>query len=105
MGTSAWRFRRGGNAGAASIGEKRVMTIDLPSADTTRWTTWRKTEVVAAVHNGLLGLGEACERYRMSVEEFRNWEQLVNKRGFQERRTAQLGDYRQPFRGASNSEN
>ena len=82
------------------------MTVNnLPSANTIRWTIWRKTEVVAAVHNGNLGLDEACERYRMSVEEFQNWEQLIDKRGFQERRTTQLRDYRQPFRGTSNSEN
>ncbi len=32
---------------------------------------------MAAVHNGLIGLDEACEIYRMSVEEFRNWEQSI----------------------------
>ncbi len=54
------------------------MTVNnLPSANTIRWTTGRKAEVVAAVHNGLIGLNEACEFYRMSVEEFRNWEQSI----------------------------
>ncbi len=75
------------------------MTVNnLPSANTIRWTIWRKTEVVAAVHNGDIGLDEACERYSMSVEEFRNWEQLIDKRGFQGSQIIQLQDYRQPFR-------
>ena len=50
---------------------------NLPSTNTIRWTIKRKAEVVAAVHNGLIGLDAACERYSMSVEEFRNWEQLI----------------------------
>ena len=54
------------------------MTVNnLPSANTIRWTIERKAEVVAAVHIGLIGLDEACEIYRMSVEEFRNWEQSI----------------------------
>ena len=77
---------------------------NLPSGNTIRWTIWRKAEVVAAVHNGLIGLDEACERYRMSVEEFQNWEQLIDKRGFQGLRIIQLQDYRQPFRGTGKSE-
>ncbi len=58
------------------------MTVNkLPSASTIRWTIWRKAKVVAAVHNGLLGLDEARERYRMSAEEFLNWEQLIAAHG------------------------
>ncbi len=54
------------------------MTVNnLPSANTIRWTIERKAEVVAAVHEGLIGLEKACEFYRMSVEEFRNWEQSI----------------------------
>ena len=81
------------------------MTVkNLPSTNSIRWTIWRKTEVVAAVHNGVIGLDEACERYRMSVEEFRNWEQLIDKPGFQGSQIIQLQDYRQPFRGTGKSE-
>lgn len=46
-----------------------------------RWFIRRKTEVVTAVRNGLIGLDEACDRYCLSVEEFLNWEQLVNAHG------------------------
>ena len=58
------------------------MTVNkLPSTNIIRWIILRKAEVVAAVHNGLLGLDEACERYRMSAEEFLNWEQLIAAHG------------------------
>ena len=80
------------------------MTVNnLPSANTIRWTIRRKAEIVAAVHNGPFGLDEACESYRMSVEGVQNCEQLLDKRGFQDLRTTQLQDYRQPFLGTSNS--
>ena len=56
---------------------KSLTVESLPPPDTKRWVIGRKAEVVAAVRNGLIGLDEACEFYRMSVEEFRNWEQSI----------------------------
>jgi hypothetical protein len=53
---------------------------DLPPSDCGRWSKRKKLEVVLAVKGGLLSLEEACSRYRMSVEEFRAWEKLSNKR-------------------------
>ncbi len=58
------------------------LTVDnLPPKNTVRWVIRRKAEVVTAVRNGLIGLDEACDRYCLSVEEFLNWEQLVNAHG------------------------
>ena len=65
------------------------------SADTFRWTIQRKAEVVRAVRNGLLGLDEACERYRLSAEEFLNWEQLMVVHGLRGLRTTRTQKYRQ----------
>ena len=56
---------------------KPLTVENLPPADTERWVIRRKAEVVAAVRNGLIGQDDACERYRMSAEEFLNWEQLM----------------------------
>jgi hypothetical protein len=61
-----------------------------------RWVIRRKAEVVTAVRNGLIGMDEACERYRLSVEEFLNWEQLVNTHGLRGLRTTCSQRYRQP---------
>jgi len=55
----------------------------------------RKAEVVTAVRNGLIGMEEACERYRLSVEEFLDWEKLVNAHGLRGLRTTRTQMYRQ----------
>ena len=55
----------------------RIVVNNLPSANTIRWTIRRKVEIVTAVRNGILTLDEACERYRLSAEEFLHWERLI----------------------------
>ena len=54
---------------------------NLPSANTIRWTTRRKVEIVATVRNGHLTQDEACKRYRLSGEEFLHWERLIAAHG------------------------
>ena len=76
----------------------RMVVNNLPSANTIRWTIRRKAEVVAAVRNGLLGLDEACERYRLSAEEFLNWEQLIAAHGLCGLKVTWLQEYRQSER-------
>ena len=53
----------------------------LPPADTVRWVARRKAEVVAAVHNGLLSMREACQRYKLSSDEFLEWERHYKQGG------------------------
>ncbi len=76
----------------------RMVVNNLPSANTFRWTIRRKAEVVAAVHNGLIGFDEACERYRLSAEELLNWKQLIVAHGLRGLRVMQLREYRQSER-------
>jgi hypothetical protein len=59
----------------------RNVVNKLPSANTIRWTIRRKVEIVAAVRSGLLTLDEACQRYRLSAEEFLHWERLIAAHG------------------------
>src|SRR5262250_602943 len=54
---------------------------DLPPKDNKRWVIQRKAEVVAAVRGGLLSLEEACERYRLSVDEFLSWQRSIDRHG------------------------
>lgn len=54
---------------------------NLPPANTVRWVARRKAEVIAAVHGGLLSMAEACSRYRLSSEEFLEWERHFKKHG------------------------
>lgn len=67
---------------------------DLPPPDTERWVSRRKAEVVAAVRNGLLSLEEACQRYKLSIEEFLSWQRLVQTHGVPGLRATRLQDYR-----------
>ena len=77
----------------------KPLTVDnLPPAGTKRWVISRKADVVAAVRNGLIGLDEACERYRLSAEEFLNWEQLFAAHGMRGLQVTRLQEYRQSER-------
>ena len=68
---------------------------DLPPADTERWVVRRKAQVVAAVRGGLITLEEACERYKLSVEEFLSWQRLIDRHGVAGLRVTQTQKYRQ----------
>ncbi len=69
---------------------------DLPPPDTKRWVVRRKAEVVAGVRGGLITLEEACRRYRLSVDEFRSWERLLQRHGIEGLRTTRIMKYRRP---------
>lgn len=66
---------------ALSPSGKPLTLADLPRPGTQRWVARRKAEVVAAVRGGLISLQEACHRYRLSVDEFRSWERLLETHG------------------------
>ncbi len=88
---SEWPSRSNGVVGPAG---QPLTVANHPPRNTVRWVIRRKAEVVAAVRNGLIGLDEACERYRLSVEEFLNWEQLVNAHGLRGLRVTRSQRYR-----------
>lgn len=67
---------------------------DLPPPNTTRWISRRKAAVVAGVRSGLLSLEEACQRYKLSLEEFLSWQRLVESHGVSGLRATRLQDYR-----------
>jgi hypothetical protein len=67
---------------------------DLPPVDTQRWVIRRKAIVVCAVRGGLLTIDEACERYRLSVDEFMSWQAMSTKHGMKGLRTTKLQEYR-----------
>ena len=67
---------------------------DLPPPDTERWVIRRKAEVVAAVRGGLLSLDDACDRYRLTSEEFTAWQAAIDKHGLAGLRTTRIQQYR-----------
>lgn len=66
----------------------------LPPANTKRWVVRRKAEVVAAVRGGILTLDEACDLYSLSVEEFINWQNAIEKNGMLGLRVTRTQKYR-----------
>ncbi|MEZ5776487.1 MAG: DUF1153 domain-containing protein [Hyphomicrobiaceae bacterium] len=67
---------------------------DLPPADTKRWVIRRKAEVVAAVRGGLISIEEACERYKLTVDEFLSWQRSIDQHGLAGLRATRVQDYR-----------
>ena len=61
--------------------EVPLTMADLPPKDTKRWVIRRKAEVVAAVRGGLLSLEEACDRYKLTVDEFLSWQRSIDRHG------------------------
>jgi hypothetical protein len=82
----------------AAIGpDGEPLTIDdLPPPDTKRWVVRRKAEVVAGVRAGLITVEEACQRYRLSMEEFLSWQRMIESHGMRGLRTTRLQEYRRP---------
>ena len=68
---------------------------DLPPQNTKRWVIRRKAEVVAAVRGGLLTLEEACDRYKLSIEEFLTWQRAIDRHGLPGLRATRVQKYRQ----------
>lgn len=67
---------------------------DLPPANTRRWVIRRKAEVVAAVRGGLLSLDDACDRYRLTVDEFLSWQRSIERHGLPGLRATRIQQYR-----------
>lgn len=67
---------------------------DLPSPDTGRWVVRRKAVIVAAVRTGRLTIAEACQMYRLSVEEFLAWQRALDAHGVPGLRATRIQIYR-----------
>ena len=59
-----------------------------------RWTVRRKAAVIEAVHGGWMPIEEACELYRISVDEFLGWERDLDRYGIHGLRTTRYQIYR-----------
>ena len=66
----------------------------LPPADTRRWVSRRKAQVVASVRAGLITIEDALRRYALSIEEFLAWERLLDRHGTAGPRVTRTKAYR-----------
>ena len=46
------------------------------------------------MRGGLLSLDEACERYRLTVEEYLSWQASIDEHGLAGLRTTRIQQYR-----------
>ena len=83
-----------GPASAPFVSAVEVGESSLPSVNTKRWVIRRKAAVVDAVKVGILTLEQACERYKLSTEEFFTWQTLVEQHGIPGLRVTRLQSYR-----------
>ena len=59
-----------------------TITLDsLPKSNTTRWVTSRKSQLIAAIHEGLLTIEEAATRYRLTLDELTEWQAAFDRHG------------------------
>ena len=86
--------RPGRSSGVIGPAGQPLTVESLPPENTVRWFVRRKAEVVSAVRNGLISLDEVCERYKLSADEFLNWERLVKAHGLRGLRVTCLKRYR-----------
>jgi hypothetical protein len=69
--------------------------VDLPPAGTRqRWVIRRKAQVVAAVRGGLLSIGEACQKYTLTREEYLLWHKCAARYGRAGLRATRVQQYR-----------
>ena len=68
--------------------------LELPPSDTVRWSPYRKAAVVNGVRTGEISLTEACQRYRLSTEEFSAWQRAVEVHGVGALRATRVQYYR-----------
>lgn len=54
---------------------------DLPPANTKRWVSSRKAQIVAAINGNLISVDEACEKYALSPEELISWQEALKNQG------------------------
>ncbi len=82
---------------SVTLADGSIMTrADLPKPETRRWVASRKAAVVRAVVAGLLTRDSALELYKLSDDEFSEWETAVSIHGESALKATTIQRYRQP---------
>ena len=77
-------------------------SIDLPPVGEARWGARRKAQVLEAMQAGALSFEDACERYMLSSEELKSWEEAVGRHGVSGLKVVSLGERRKGSRRVIN---
>jgi len=84
----------GGRMNLIELEDPPTSIEDLPPPDTKRWVIRRKESVVFAVQAKIMSLDDACERFGISLEEFKPWQRFIQRHGIGRRRVIRLWKYR-----------
>lgn len=87
-------FTQGEHVKIVRLSDRQKELDKLPPPETSRWVMRRKAQVVAAVRSGLITFEEACQRYRLSEEEFKSWMALLDRHGMRGLRATRMQEYR-----------
>jgi hypothetical protein len=60
---------------------RQLTLADLPPTNLKHWLPYHKANIVTTVRGGLITADEICKRYKLSLEEFRIWEQALDSHG------------------------
>ncbi len=66
------------------------IAAELPKSYATRWSASRKAAVVNAVELGVISLGKAMQKYRLSLSEFESWQESFASKGVQGLKVSKL---------------
>ncbi len=83
---------------ADSTENQHCAEMTLPPTNTVRWVASRKTMVLAAIDAGSLSIEEACQMYRLSIEEIASWSRLTALHGRDGLKASKLEEYRKEER-------
>ena len=83
---------------ADSTENRHCAEVTLPPTNTVRWVASRKTMVLAAIDAGSLSIEEACQMYRLSIEEIASWSRLTALHGRDGLKASKLEKYRKEER-------
>ena len=72
----------------------KSIATNLPKSYSTRWSASRKAAVVNAVELGVISLGKAMEKYRLSLAEFEGWQESFASKGVQGLKVTKLVAHR-----------
>lgn len=76
---------------------KELSLKEIANPNTIRWVSRRKAQVVAAIEGGVLTASEACELYRLSIEELATWQRGYARAGAPALRATRVQYYRAKF--------
>jgi hypothetical protein len=69
---------------------RQLTLADLPPTNLKHWLPTHKANIAAAVRGGLITADEVCRRYRLTMEELKTWERVLDRHGVEGLRVTRI---------------